>query len=355
MARFSERAALRALETLRDPITDRDLVSAGRVSDLTYEDGRLRVILALDPATTQAQGLALRDGAEAALAPIGGVNEVAVLLTSHKSGPTIGAAQRPAPPSGTGAKAMRNPHPNRRPEGRQGDRDVAHVIAVSSAKGGVGKSTVTAGLARALAASGKRVGILDADVHGPSQPHLLGVSGQLTTREIDGRRLIIPAQSGGVKVISIGLLTGSDDPVVWRGPMVQGAISRMLWDTDWGALDVLLIDMPPGTGDPQLGLAQDIKPKGAVIVTTPQDLALMDARKGVAMFEKVDIPVLGWVENMAHFTCPDCGSTHHIFGNGDLSINTQKLGSLPLSLEMRAAASGYEDLAASFWDTLSSA
>lgn len=344
MTSYSEASTLRALGTVRDPLSDRDIVSAGRLSDLTYEAGRLRVILGLPPETTQAQGLALRDAAEAALDAMDGVDQVAVLLTTHKAAPTL----TPTPSK----RADKNPHPNKRPAGYQGDAQVAKTIAISSAKGGVGKSTVTVGLARALAASGKRVGILDADIHGPSVPNLLGLTGQRGTREVEGRRLIVPAETDGLKAISIGLLTGNDDPVVWRGPMVQGAIARMLWDTDWGALDLLLIDMPPGTGDPQLGLATDVEPDGAVIVTTPQDLALLDARKGVSMFEKVDIPVIGWIENMAIFTCPDCGSEHRIFGDGTLDLPVPKLGSLALSIAMRDARAGYEDLAKALLRTL---
>lgn len=336
MTSYSEAAVLRALGAVRDPLSDRDVVSAGRLSDLNFEAGRLRVILGLPPETTQDQGLALRDAAEAALGQLSGVNQVAVLLTTHKAAPSL--------KSSSPKRADKNPHPNKRPDGYQGDAKVARTIAISSAKGGVGKSTVTVGLARALAAQGMRVGILDADIHGPSVPTLLGLQEQLGTREVEGRRLIVPAETDGLKAISIGLLTGNDDPVVWRGPMVQGAIARMLWDTDWGELDLLLIDMPPGTGDPQLGLAQDIEPGGAVIVTTPQDLALLDARKGVSMFEKVDIPVIGWIENMSVFTCPDCGSEHHIFGDGQLDLTVPKLGSLPLSIEMRAARAGYENL-----------
>jgi ATP-binding protein involved in chromosome partitioning len=336
MTSYSEAAVLRALGAVRDPLSDRDVVSAGRLSDLNFEAGRLRVILGLPPETTQDQGLALRDAAEAALGQLSGVNQVAVLLTTHKAAPSL--------KSYSPKRADKNPHPNKRPDGYQGDAKVARTIAISSAKGGVGKSTVTVGLARALAAQGNRVGILDADIHGPSVPTLLGLQEQLGTREVEGRRLIVPAETDGLKAISIGLLTGNDDPVVWRGPMVQGAIARMLWDTDWGELDLLLIDMPPGTGDPQLGLAQDIEPGGAVIVTTPQDLALLDARKGVSMFEKVDIPVIGWIENMSVFTCPDCGSEHHIFGDGQLDLTVPKLGSLPLSIEMRAARAGYENL-----------
>ncbi|MEM9600082.1 MAG: Mrp/NBP35 family ATP-binding protein [Pseudomonadota bacterium] len=337
MSPYSEDAVLKALGQVDDPLSGRDIVSAGRLSDLSYSDGRLRVILGLPEETTQDQGLALRDGAEAALRDLPGIEAVAILLTTHKAAPAVQTSKS--------RRADRNPHPNKRPDGYQGDARVRTTLAISSAKGGVGKSTVTAGLARALAAAGQRVGILDADVHGPSIPTLFGLSGRLESRMVEGRRLIGPAETDGVKIVSIGLLTDSDDPVVWRGPMVQGAIARMLWDTDWGELDILLIDMPPGTGDPQLGLAQDVEPGGAVIVTTPQDLALLDARKGVGMFEKVDIPVIGWVENMATFTCPDCGSVHRIFGDGALTLDIPRLASLPLSMEMREARDGYGPLA----------
>lgn len=344
MTVYSEVTVLRALGTIADPLSDRDIVSAGRLSDLNFTDGRLRVILGLPTETTQAQGLSLRDAAVAVLQDLPAVDDVAVLLTTHKAAPQL----QPA----AAKRTDKNPHPNKRPSGYQGDALVAQTLAISSAKGGVGKSTVTVGLARALAAQGQRIGILDADVHGPSVPTLLGLREQLGTRDVQGRRMIVPAESDGIKAISIGLLTGNDDPVVWRGPMVQGAIARMLWDTDWGPLDLLLIDMPPGTGDPQLGLAQDVEPDGAVIVTTPQDLALLDARKGVSMFEKVGIPVIGWVENMAVFTCPDCGSQHHIFGEGTLDLSVPKLGSLPLSIEMRAARDGYDALAKVLLGTL---
>ena len=336
---YRESDALRALSEVRDPLSPRDVVSAGRLQSLGLADGTLRVIFALPPEVTQEQGLALQQAAEAALEGLPGVERLAVLLTTHKSAPTLNTGS---------PRAARNPHPNRRPDGYQGDAHVRRTVAVASAKGGVGKSTVTVGLARALAARGFKVGVLDADVHGPSVPTLLGLSGQRGTREVEGRRLIVPGEAHGVKANSIGLLTGNDDPVVWRGPMVQGAIARMLWDTDWGELDVLLLDMPPGTGDPQLGLAQDVKPYGAVVVTTPQDLALLDARKGVSMFETVGIPVLGWVENMAVFTCPDCGSAHRVFGDGDLALSVPKLASLPLSLDMRGGSDGYEDLADAF-------
>ena len=195
------------------------------------------------------------------------------------------------------------------------------------------------------------MGLLDADVHGPSVPILMGLTGKrATTTKVQGRALIKPFEAYGVKVMSIGFLTDGDGPIVWRGPMVQGAISKMLWDVDWGDLDVLIIDMPPGTGDPQLGLAQDIKPRGAVIVSTPQDLALADARKGVAMFGKVDIPVLGLIENMSVFVCPDCGSTHDIFGADGVAREAEKLGvpllgQAPLHMSVRESGDAGKPIA----------
>ena len=227
------------------------------------------------------------------------------------------------------------------------------MIAVSSAKGGVGKSTMAVNLAVALAKSGKAVGLLDADIHGPSAPMLLGLSGQRAKTETEeGRRLIKPMEAHGIKTMSIGFLTEDDGPIVWRGPMVQGAISRMVWDVNWGELDVLIIDMPPGTGDAQLGLAQDIKPAGAIIISTPQDLALLDARKGVRMFEKVGIPVLGLIENMAVFTCSDCGAQHHIFGEGGAKRDAEKLeipylGAAPLTMSIRMSGDAGKPVAAS--------
>ncbi|NNE58602.1 MAG: Mrp/NBP35 family ATP-binding protein [Hellea sp.] len=327
---YSETAALKALAQIQDLDGKRDIVAAGRLGDLAYEDGYLRVILQIRP--TEADKFeAVRKRAEATLKSLDGVDRVTVMLTAHKAAPEV--APKP--------KRSANPHQARRPEGYQGDALVDHVIAVSSAKGGVGKSTVAVNLAVALAKQGKKIGLLDADVHGPSVPMLMGLSGsRAVTTEKEGRRLITPFEAYGVKTMSIGFLTDGDGPIVWRGPMVQGAISRMLWDVDWGELDMLIIDMPPGTGDPQLGLAQDIKPRGALIVSTPQDLALLDALKGVAMFGKVDIPVLGLIENMSVFICPDCGGSHDIFGSGGVKDEASKLGvpllgQAPLHMEIR--------------------
>ena len=338
---YSETSALKALSAVKDLNSERDLVSAGRLSDLSFQDGFLRAILTIDPREAEAFE-PVRSAAETALKAVEGVERVSVMLTAHKAAPEV--SRRP--------QKSTNPHQARRPDGYQGDAFVDHVIAVSSAKGGVGKSTISANLAVALAQSGKKVGLLDADIHGPSIPMLMGLSGErAVTTEVQGRRLISPFEAYGVKVMSIGFLTDNDGPIVWRGPMVQGAISRMLWDVDWGDLDVLIIDMPPGTGDPQLGLAQDIKPRGAVIVSTPQDLALLDAKKGVAMFGKVNIPVLGLVENMSVFVCPDCGSSHDIFGSEGVKTEAQNLGvpllgQTPLHMSIREASDKGKPVAA---------
>jgi ATP-binding protein involved in chromosome partitioning len=220
---------------------------------------------------------------------------------------------------------------------------VGNIIAVASGKGGVGKSTVAVNLALAWAAAGARVGILDADIYGPSQPLMLGLSGQRPTAP-DGKHLQ-PLAAHGIKAMSIGFLVDAAQAVVWRGPMVTQALSQLLADTSWGELDYLVVDMPPGTGDIQLTLAQRVPVSGAVIVTTPQDIALADARKGLAMFEKVAIPVLGIVENMSLYVCPKCGHEEHIFGAGGgarmaAEHGVQLLGQLPLDSRVRQEADG---------------
>jgi len=334
---YSETAALKALAEVKDPRTGKDIVAAGMLGDLSFKDGNLRALLLVDPKMADLYER-VRKATEEALSGIDGVKKAVVILTAHKAAPQVGGAQKK--PRGS------NPHQARRPEGYQGDGFVDNVIAISSAKGGVGKSTVAANLAVALSRQGKSVGLLDADIHGPSIPILFGLKeGRASSIEVKGRRLIDPLEAHGVKLMSIGFLTKDDGPIVWRGPMVQGAISRMLWDVNWGKLDYLFIDMPPGTGDPQLGLAQDIKPKGSIIVSTPQDLALADARKGVAMYGKVGIPVLGIVENMSVFTCPDCGSTHDIFGADGAKAEAKNmgvpfLGGAPLHQAIRASGDG---------------
>ena len=352
MNRYSESAALKAFAAITDPRSGRDIISAGLLGNLEFADGLARAILLIDPNHPQKYEAA-RLGMETALLEFDDVAKASVLMTAHKAAPALKA---PA------AKPKGNPHKARRPEGYQGDAQIKRVIAISSAKGGVGKSTVSVNLAVALARLGLKIGLLDADIHGPSAPILLGHTGVTadthrvsetgeTTADKSGRMVITPMQLHGIKAMSIGWLTKDDGPIVWRGPMVQGAISKMLWDVDWGALDVLIIDMPPGTGDAQLGLAQDIKPHSAIIVSTPQDLALADARKGVLMFEKVDIPIAGVIENMSVFTCGECGTAHHIFGHGGAKIEAENLGvpflgEAPLTMAIRKSGDSGVPIAA---------
>lgn len=340
---YSETKALKALSAISDPLTQTDIIASGRLADLSFTDGTVQAVLQIPPPQADAF-FPIREAAQTALAKLNGVTKASVILSAHKAGPEV-----------AGTKRKGNPHKPRRPEGYQGDSQIKRVIAISSAKGGVGKSTLAVNIAVSMAKvgakSGAKIGLLDADIHGPSAPMLLGLSGKIAkTTQREDRRLIVPFEAHGIKAMSIGFLTPDDGPIVWRGPMVQGAISRMLWDVDWGALDTLIIDMPPGTGDAQLGLAQDIKPAGAVIVSTPQDLALLDARKGVAMFRKVDIPIIGLIENMAVFTCPDCGSSHHIFGTGGAQrdaklLDIPYLGAAPLNMDIRLASDAGKPIA----------
>lgn len=325
---YSETEALKALAQIQDPLKSGDIIAAGRLASLQMEDGVLQAVLQIPPPEAECF-FPVREAAQAALEALADVQRARVVLSAHKPGPQMGGRSRA------------NPHQARRPDGVQGDDEVKRVIAISSAKGGVGKSTMAANLAIALSKTGLKVGLLDADIHGPSLPMMFGTSGQQARAiPVGARKIIVPIEAHGIQTMSIAYLTPDDSPIVWRGPLVQGAIARMLWDVDWGELDVLLIDMPPGTGDAQLGLAQDIKPSGAIIVSTPQDLALLDARKGVAMFEKVEIPVLGLIENMAVFTCPECNSSHHIFGEGGAVRDAERLkipylGAAPLHMSIR--------------------
>lgn len=358
---YSEKAALHCLSKIKDPLSNRDIIAAGRLADMAHKDGVVRAVLQIDP--KQAEKFEpIRLAAEAALSTLSGVDLAQVILTAHQAGPDL---KKPS-------RSQTNPHARGRQAGYQGDAMVDHVVAVSSAKGGVGKSTLAVNLAAALVKQGKTVGILDADIHGPSLPLLLGLRGQRAqTAMVKERALITPLSAHGLKVMSIGFLTDPNGSIVWRGPMVHGAMTRMLWDVDWGPLDILIIDMPPGTGDAQLGLAQDIKPRGAVIISTPQDLALEDARKGVDMFNKVDIPVLGLIENMSQFTCPDCGTTHDIFGHGGAKTEAETagiafLGAAPLTLPIRRSGDSgtpiafgdsfeaeiFSDMAAQLWTKL---
>ena len=320
------RAALRAVT---DPASGKDIVAAGLVEGIQVRDGLVQVALLTDRAHA-AKMEPVRKAVEQVLARVPGVQNAAVVLTGAKQQ----AAPQPGPrhahaPAGQGvgqAAPLLLP-------------DVRSIIAVASGKGGVGKSTVAVNLAVALANLGLRVGLLDADIYGPSLPRMLGLARR---PEVTGEKLQ-PLEAWGVKCMSIGFLVEEETPMIWRGPMVMGALEQMMGQVEWGALDIMIVDMPPGTGDAQLTMAQRVALAGAVIVSTPQDIALIDARRGVKMFERVHVPVLGLVENMSYYCCPNCGHRAELFGHGGARAEAKRqgtafLGEIPLVLEVRTAS-----------------
>ncbi|WP_136441732.1 Mrp/NBP35 family ATP-binding protein [Pacificoceanicola onchidii] len=315
---------LAALKSVQDP-SGGDIVGSGLVRALQVDDTSVRFVIEV-PAGQEKPYMALRDAAQAALEQIG-VGSVQIAMTQH--------SQKAPPPDLKAGK----PATQKGPEAIPG---VDRVLAIASGKGGVGKSTVSANLACALAAQGRRVGLLDADVYGPSQPRMLGVSGRPASP--DGKT-ILPLRNHGVTLMSIGLMVNDDQAVVWRGPMLMGALQQMMMQVQWGALDVLIVDLPPGTGDVQMTLAQKTPVTGAVIVSTPQDIALLDARKGIDMFKQLNVPIAGMVENMSTHICSKCGHEEHIFGHGGVAAEAEKLGvpllaELPLDLATRLASDG---------------
>ncbi|MFT6675530.1 MAG: ATP-binding protein involved in chromosome partitioning [Sulfitobacter sp.] len=323
---LSREAVLETLKTIEDPTGRGDIVGAGVVRALNLDGANVRFVLEIDPARADAYG-PVRDQAEAQVKALDGVEAVSVVLTGHSA--------QPAPPD------LKLGHKSE-PTGPQKIPGVNHIIAIASGKGGVGKSTVSANLACALAAEGKRVGLLDADVYGPSQPRMLGVSGRPSSP--DGKT-ILPMRNHGVTMMSIGLMTNDDQAVVWRGPMLMGALQQMMTQVQWGALDVLFVDLPPGTGDVQMTLAQKAHVDGAIIVSTPQDVALIDARKGIDMFQQLKVPILGMVENMSTHICSSCGHEEHLFGHGGVAAEAAKLdvpllAEIPLHLVIRLASDG---------------
>ncbi len=329
MSEVSEQQVLAALRHVLDPDRGKDIVSLGMVSGVQLREGHVGFAIEVDPQRGPRLE-PLRKAAEKAVETLPGVLSVTAVLTAQRP-PSGAAAARPRP----------HAHAHAHAPGAQGGKvlvpGVRSIVAVASGKGGVGKSTVAVNLALGLAANGLRVGLLDADIYGPSMPRMLGISGRPNSR--DGRSLE-PMSNYGVKCMSMGFLVAEDTPMIWRGPMVMSALQQMLRDVDWGELDVMIVDMPPGTGDAQLTMAQQVPLSGAVIVSTPQDIALLDARKGLNMFRKVDVPVLGIVENMSYFRCPHCGERSDIFSHGGARREAERLGAeflgeVPLDIAIR--------------------
>jgi len=322
----SREAVLAALKHVNDPVAGSDIVASGVMRALNLEGGTVRFVMEI--AASQAQLYeAVKAEAEAVLTKVEGVESVSIVLTGH--------TETAPPPDLKPARAVE-------PKGPQKIPGVERIIAIASGKGGVGKSTVSANLACALAQQGRRVGLLDADVYGPSQPRMLGVSGRPASP--DGK-IILPMRNHGVTMMSIGLMTNEDQAVVWRGPMLMGALQQMMMQVQWGALDVLLVDLPPGTGDVQMTLAQKAEVSGAIIVSTPQDVALLDARKGIDMFNQLHVPILGMIENMSTHICSNCGHEEHVFGHGGVADEARKIGvpllaEVPLDLQIRLASDG---------------
>ncbi len=318
---------LEVLKQVTAPGTGQDIVSSGVMRALNVDENGVSFVLEIAPDQATAME-PVRAEAEARVKALG-VAQVSALMTAH-------SAKAPPPDL---KPAARKPAA---PQGPQKVPGVDRIVAVASGKGGVGKSTVAANLAAALAAQGRRVGLLDADVYGPSQPRMLGVSGRPASP--DGKA-ILPLKAHGITMMSMGLMVEDGKAVVWRGPMLMGALQQMMNQVQWGELDVLIVDLPPGTGDVQLTLSQKFAVDGAVIVSTPQDVALLDARKGMDMFRQLNVPILGMIENMSTHICSNCGHEEHVFGHGGVAAEAKKLGvpllaEVPLHLSIRLGGDG---------------
>jgi len=339
MAAVTERQILDALARVRDPDKGSDIVSLNMVSGVVIRDGNVGFAIEVEPERGPRLE-PLRKAAEEAVEALPGVLSVTAVLTaeSRSSGRQSPGAQRPPPHAHAHGNAPQGPGAPAAQATRRGAvPGVGAIVAVASGKGGVGKSTTAVNLALALHELGLKVGILDADIYGPSMPKLLGIRER---PESAGGNRLRPIERYGMPVMSIGFLIEEETPMIWRGPMVMSALTQMLREVEWGTLDVLVVDMPPGTGDAQLTMAQQVPLKGAVIVSTPQDLALIDARRGIAMFRRVNVPVLGIVENMSTFICPHCGSRSDIFGHGGARREADRLGvpflgEVPLDIAIR--------------------
>ncbi|WP_417810169.1 Mrp/NBP35 family ATP-binding protein [Thalassospira alkalitolerans] len=347
----TQESITKALSNVIDPADGKNIVEKGMVQGIDIHDETVNVMVAVDPA----RGPALEDlrlAAERAVADVNGVTTARVALTAERpkavASPAPGAhshghGHSHASSNGAGGAA---PQAGQRPQGA-GQKpielpDVRSIITVASGKGGVGKSTTSVNLALALAAKGLKVGLLDADIYGPSLPRMMGLRDAKPSHS-DKQGKMIPPSAFGIRIMSIGFMVDEEQPVIWRGPMAMGALEQLLRDSDWGELDVLVVDMPPGTGDIQLSITQRVPVTGAVIVSTPQDIALLDARKGLNMFRKVNVPVLGLIENMSYYQCPKCGNVDHVFDHGGAKKAAEELGvpflgEIPLDLKIRLGA-----------------
>ncbi|MDP9808398.1 ATP-binding protein involved in chromosome partitioning [Rhizobium tibeticum] len=370
MTGVTKEQVLETLKTVRGPDLEHDIVELGMVSDVFISDGKVYFSITV-PAESAKELEPLRLAAERVIKEMPGVKGALVALTADKrAGSGAAPVSRPQPQAGHDHHGHAHAPQQQPRAGKLGVPGINAIIAVASGKGGVGKSTTAVNLALGLQANGLRVGILDADIYGPSMPRLLKISGRPT--QIDGR-IINPMENYGLKVMSMGFLVDEDTAMIWRGPMVQSALMQMLREVAWGELDVLVVDMPPGTGDAQLTMAQQVPLAGAVIVSTPQDLALVDARKGLNMFKKVEVPVLGIVENMSYFIAPDTGTRYDIFGHGGARKEAERigvpfLGEVPLTINIRETSDAgtplvatepngivagiYREIAAKVWQQL---
>jgi ATP-binding protein involved in chromosome partitioning len=342
---------LAKLSSVATPDDGRPLTATGKLSDIVANDGKVFFSITVDASEVKAWE-SVRAAAEKAVRAVPGVRSAMIALTAERSSV---APSRPYPAGGggnrrSGATSLpRAAQAARVQGGPAGIPGVGAIIAVASGKGGVGKSTVAVNLALALRDLGIKAGILDADIYGPSMPRLLAIREKPQT--VGGTRLK-PIVRHGLPVMSIGFLVEEETPMIWRGPMVMSALTQMLREVEWGTLDVMVVDMPPGTGDAQLTMAQQVPLKGAVIVSTPQDLALIDARRGIAMFRRVNVPVIGIVENMSTFICPNCGTSSDIFGHGGARHEADRLGvpflgEVPLDMAIRQKSDAGEPVVAS--------
>ena len=325
MPLVTEAEVLTVLKNVKDPDKGVDIVSLNMISGLVVKDGNVGFSIEVEPERGERLE-SLRKEAENAVNSIQGVLSVTAVLTAERA-------------RVTSSQPTTEHKETKKPQVSENDLvpEVKHIVAVASGKGGVGKSTIAVNLALGLAESGLEVGLLDADIYGPSQPRMLGVSGRPESSNEDK---LEPMIGHGIKIMSMGFLVAEETPMIWRGPMVMNALQQMLRDVNWGQLDIMIVDMPPGTGDAQLTMAQQVPLAGAVIVSTPQDIALLDARKGLNMFRKVDVPVLGIIENMSYFACPNCGHESQIFGHGGARRESERLGveflgEIPLDIEIR--------------------